>query len=73
MLDGRRDVGEAEAAYRRTDERGDGVGAFNLDALLEERRDLTGAKAAYRRASKRGDAEVVTRARDALLELGRDD
>ena len=43
-------LAEAEAAFRRADERGDAVAAFNLGVLLEERGALPEAEAAYRRA-----------------------
>ncbi len=44
------------AAYRRADERGHPVGAYNLGALLEQQGDLSGAMDAYRRADERGDS-----------------
>jgi tetratricopeptide (TPR) repeat protein len=56
LLEQRGDHQGAEAAYRRADERGDGVAAANLGVLLEERGDLAGAEAAYRRADERDDA-----------------
>jgi len=49
----------AEAAYRRGDERGDGVAASVLGLLLERRGDLAGAEAAYRRGDERGDGSAA--------------
>ena len=50
-------LAEAEAAFRRADERGDAVAAFNLGVLLEDRGALAEAEAAYRRAEQRDDAK----------------
>jgi Flp pilus assembly protein TadD len=46
---------DADAAYRRADERGLAAAATNLGALLQERGELAEAEAAYRRADERGD------------------
>jgi hypothetical protein len=59
--------GDHEAAYRRGDERGDGVAARNLGIMLERRGDLAGAEAAYRRGDERGDG-VAAAALGILLE-----
>ena len=48
---------EAEAAYRRADQRGHAAAACNLGALLEELGDRDGAKVAYLRADRRSDAD----------------
>jgi Flp pilus assembly protein TadD len=53
------DVEGAEAAWRRGDERGDAVAAFNLGILLRQRGDVEGAEAAYRRGDERGDADAA--------------
>ena len=45
LLEQRGDLAGAEAAYRRADERGDAVGAFNLAAMLAERNDTAEAEA----------------------------
>jgi hypothetical protein len=46
----------AEAAFRRADEAGNGLGAYGLGALLYRRDEVELAEAAYRRADQRGDA-----------------
>jgi hypothetical protein len=69
LLVGHGALAEAEAAFRRADERGDAVAAFNLGVLLEERGALTKAEAAYLRAERRGHGEVVNMARAALGDL----
>ena len=48
------DIDEAEDAYRRADERGDGFGALRLGLLLSARGDWDGARDAYGRADERG-------------------
>jgi tetratricopeptide (TPR) repeat protein len=47
---------QAEAAWRRADDRGHAAGAYNLGVLLEQRGDLDDAEAAWRRADDRGHA-----------------
>ena len=63
-------LAEAEAAFRRADERGDAVAAFNLGVLLEDRGAQAEAEAAYVRARQRSDGEVAKMARAALLDFG---
>ena len=63
-------LAEAEAAFRRADERGDADAAFNLGVLLEDRGALAEADGGLRRAGQRGDGEVAEMARAALLDLG---
>ena len=63
-------LAEAEAAFRRADERGDAVAAFNLGVLLEDRGALAEAEAAYRRADERGDADGAFRLAVLLKERG---
>ena len=53
----------AELTYRRADEAGDAVGAFNLGVLLYKRGEFAAAAAAYERAELRGN-------RDAAFNLG---
>ena len=53
----------AELTYRRADEAGDPVGAFNLGVLLYKRGEFAAAAAAYERAELRGN-------RDAAFNLG---
>jgi peptidoglycan hydrolase-like protein with peptidoglycan-binding domain/TPR repeat protein len=55
-LEAQGSVAEAQAAYRRADERGHGAAASNLGRLLEEQGALAEAEAAYRRADERGDS-----------------
>ena len=64
-------LAEAEAAFRRADERGDAVAAFNLGVLLEDRGALAEAEAAYRRADERGDADGAFRLAGLLLRAAR--
>jgi Flp pilus assembly protein TadD len=71
LLQERGDVEGAEAAYRRGDERGHAVAAFNLGVLLQERGDLEDAEASYGRAAAADDNEVAQRASAALESLGR--
>jgi tetratricopeptide (TPR) repeat protein len=56
-------IEEAEAFYRRADERGDPEGASGLGALLYEQGRVEEAEAALRRADERGD-------RDGAYNLG---
>ena len=56
LLEERRDLPAAEAAYRRADEGGHAAASSNLGVLLEGQGDRTGAEAAYRRADQRGEA-----------------
>ena len=56
-LQKRGDLEQAEAAYRRADERGSPEGARNLGIGLFRRGDLDGAEAAYRRSDERGLAD----------------
>jgi TPR repeat protein len=56
LLEERKDLPAAEAAYRRADEGGHAAAAANLGVLLEGQGDRTGAEAAYRRADQRGEA-----------------
>jgi len=51
----RGDMDEAEAAYRRADEQGDGTAAAYAGLFAEARGRLDDAEAAYRRADERGD------------------
>jgi TPR repeat protein len=69
LLEAQRRPAEAEAAYRRADQRGDATGAFNLGVLLHERGLLADADAAYCRAQERGNPDIAQFARFALLEL----
>ena len=69
MLEGRGAKAEAEAAYRRADQRDDAGAAFNLGALLEKRGALAEAGQAYRRAGELGDGEIAKMARTALTGL----
>jgi TPR repeat protein len=55
LLEERKDLPAAEAAYRRADERGHAAASSNLGVLLEGQGDRTGAEAAYRRADQRGE------------------
>jgi TPR repeat protein len=59
-----------ERAYRRADEAGDPVGAFNLGVLLHRRGDLAGARAAYERAERRGDHDAGFNLGVLLYEVG---
>ena len=54
MLEEQGALAEAEAAYRRADQRGDAEGAFRLGVLLRQRGELYEAAVAYGRASSRG-------------------
>ena len=56
LLEERKDLPAAEAAYRRADEGGHAAASSNLGVLLEGQGDRTGAEAAYRRADQRGEA-----------------
>ena len=56
LLEEKKDLAGAEAAYRRADERGHAAAASNLGVLLEGNGDRAGAEAAYRRADERGEA-----------------
>ena len=69
MLEERGDLAEAEAAYRRADQRDVAEAAFNLGALLYERGALDEAAKAYRRAAERADGEIAEMAQAALTEL----
>jgi hypothetical protein len=60
---------QAEAAWRRADDRGDAGGAYNLGVLLKQRGELAEAEAAWRRAAASDDEAVAARARAALEEL----
>jgi AcrR family transcriptional regulator/TPR repeat protein len=51
---------EAEAAYRRADDRGDMDAAFYLGNLLAEQNLIPEAEAAYRRADERGHAGAAS-------------
>ncbi|MFZ0089866.1 MAG: tetratricopeptide repeat protein, partial [Solirubrobacteraceae bacterium] len=57
LLERQGDWTAAAAAYRRADQRGDAIGAFNLAVALEERGDITAAVAAYQRADQLGHAQ----------------
>ena len=70
VTEGQADVTQAEAAYRRDDERGDGRPPATLGVLLERNGDLAGAEAAYRRADERGDANGAFNLGDLLAERG---
>ncbi len=52
-------LAEAEAAFRRADDRGDARTACNLGVLLEGWGALIEADAAFRRAERRNDPEVA--------------
>jgi tetratricopeptide (TPR) repeat protein len=69
LLEEKGELDEAEAAYRRADERGHATGAFNLGVLLEERGALPEARDAYRRADHHDDCEVSRLARAALADV----
>ena len=56
LLEEKKDLAGAEAAYRRADERGHAAAASNLGVLLEGKGDRADAEAAYRRADERGEA-----------------
>lgn len=60
----------AEAAYRRADEAGSLLGAFNVGATLHRMGDMKGAEAAYRRADRRGNADGALAAGDLLRRRG---
>jgi peptidoglycan hydrolase-like protein with peptidoglycan-binding domain len=59
-----------EAAYRRADQVGDAVGAFNLGVLLEERGAMGEAETAYRRAAKKGHGAAASNLGVLLEERG---
>lgn len=63
--------GDSElAAYRRADQRGDPVAAFDLGVLLASRGDRTGAVSAFHRADERGDATGASNLGVLLEEQG---
>jgi ABC-2 type transport system permease protein len=70
VLTTRSHVEDADAAYRRADERGSAEGAYNLGVVLEERGDMQGAEAAYRRADERGGLEGAYNLGDLLEQRG---
>jgi TPR repeat protein len=59
------------AAYRRADERGDALAAYNLGLLLKGEGDRTGALRALQRAYRlaRGSADIMRAASAALSDL----
>jgi hypothetical protein len=63
-------LADDEAAYRRADQLGDAVGAFNLGVLLEERGAMGEAETAYRRAAKRGHGAAASNLGVLLEERG---
>jgi tetratricopeptide (TPR) repeat protein len=60
----------AEAAFRRADERGDPIGAYNLAIMLRQRGNLDEAEAAMRSADERGVAAATLRLGELQLERG---
>ncbi len=59
-----------ELSYRRADESGAAVGAFNLGAMLHQQGDAAGALAAYERAERRGDPDATFNLGVLLYEIG---
>ena len=59
LLHERGELEEAEAAYRRGDERESADAAYNLGVLLYERGELEEAEAAFRRGDERGHAHAA--------------
>ncbi len=64
---------EAEAAYRRAEERGHAGARSNLGSLLHRLGRDEEAEAAFRRAEERGDANAASNLGALLHELGRDE
>ena len=62
--------GAAERAFRRGDDRGSAVAAFNLGTLLRRGKDMEGAEAAWRRADERGSAQAAYNLGVRLEEIG---
>lgn len=54
LLERRGELEDAEVAFRRADELGDGSGSNNLGTLLKKRGEVAEAEAAFRRAEERG-------------------
>jgi uncharacterized protein len=69
VLETRGEMGGAELAYRRADDRGHAAAAYNLGLLLANRGELDEAAEAFRRAESRGHEEVSRMAHQALAEL----
>jgi tetratricopeptide (TPR) repeat protein len=67
---GAADQVRGERAFRRGDQRGDGVAVYNLGVLLRDKGDLEGAEAAFRRGDERGVGAAASSVGLLLVQRG---